>query len=99
MTPYLSCDPNDEDATPVAQELLSGLYSNLIAVWNVMFPPTLTKAQMEDRKIYNTHMFGQGNGGHEFNAVLTDTDCRSAANSCLRKRAMTSPTGVGSVLR
>lgn len=77
VTPYLSCDPNDEDATPVAQELLSGLYSNLIAVWNVMFPPTLTKAQMEDRKIYNTHMFGQGNGGHEFNAVLTDAERRA----------------------
>lgn len=74
VTPYINCIPGDEYADPLAQQIISGLYSNLIAVWNILFPPTLTKKQMEDRKIYNTHMFGQGNQGHEFNSVLTDTE-------------------------
>ncbi len=74
VTPYISCDPNDEYNDPLAQQILSGLFSNLIVTWNILFPPTLTKAQMEDRKIYNTILFSQGNEGHEFNAVLTDAE-------------------------
>ena len=27
---------------------------------------------MEERKIYDTHLHGQGNEGHEFTAVLSD---------------------------
>ena len=39
--------------------------------------PTLTNAQIEDRKIYNTRMHSQSNTGHEFTNVLTDAE-RSA---------------------
>lgn len=74
VSPYINCVPGDDEATPVAQEILSYLYSNLIVVWNLFFPPTITNAQIEDRKIYNTHMFGQGNEGHTFNSVLTDDE-------------------------
>ncbi len=71
VVPYLNCNPdNDED--PLVQQMLSVLYGNLIAVWNILYPPTLTREQMENRKIYNTHMYGQGNEGHEFTSVLTD---------------------------
>ena len=34
----------------------------------------VTTQQKEDRKIYNTHMYGQGNEWHELSAVLTDIE-------------------------
>src|SRR5690606_798697 len=33
VTPYISCDPNDEYNDPLAQKILSGLFSNLIVTW------------------------------------------------------------------
>jgi hypothetical protein len=39
-----------------------------------LFPPTITNAQIEERKIYNAYMYGQGNGGHAFTSVLTDSE-------------------------
>ena len=74
VSPYVSCDPDDAYQDPLAQQILSGLYSNLLLSWNILFPPILTNAQMEDRKNYNTRMFAQRNEGHEFNAVLTDAE-------------------------
>ncbi|NTX17041.1 hypothetical protein HUA76_40335 [Myxococcus sp. CA056] len=74
VSPYINCDPGDEFRTPLAQEIMAVLFSNLSASWNILFPPTRTRQQLEDRKIYNTHAFGQDNGGHEFNAVLTDPE-------------------------
>jgi endo-cleaving rubber dioxygenase len=74
VSPYINCDPNNEFEDPLAQQLLAGLYSNLILTWNILFPPTFTNQQEEDRKIFNTHMYGQGNEGHAFNAVLTDAE-------------------------
>ncbi|WP_434419869.1 hypothetical protein [Nannocystis pusilla] len=73
VTPYIDCTPGS-DNDPLAQLLLSTLYSNFIGVWNILYPPILTEEQMEERKIYNTHMHGQGNEGHEFTAVLTDDE-------------------------
>jgi endo-cleaving rubber dioxygenase len=32
---------------------------------------------LEKRKIYNTHLHSQGNGGHAFAAVLTDDERRA----------------------
>jgi len=72
IVPYLNCNPNNEDADPLAQRLLAGLYGNVIATWNLFYPPPLTRQMMENRKVYNTHMFAQGNEGHEFSRVLTD---------------------------
>lgn len=74
VSPYRTCDPNDEHATPLAQEILDGLFSNLILTWNIFFPPTITTQQMEDRKIFNTLLFSHGNEGHDFNNVLTDQE-------------------------
>ncbi|WNG48396.1 hypothetical protein F0U60_32935 [Archangium minus] len=74
VSPYINCAPGDEFRTPLAQEMMNVLFSNLIVSWNIFFPPTRTRQQLEDRKIYNTHAFGQDNGGHEFNAVLTDPE-------------------------
>jgi endo-cleaving rubber dioxygenase len=43
----------------------------------VLFPPTITNTDIERRKIYNAYMYGQGNGGHTFNSVLTDAERRA----------------------
>lgn len=74
VSPYINCQPGDEFTTPLAQEMMNVLFSNLALSWNILFPPTRTRQQLEDRKIYNTNAFGQDNGGHEFNSVLTDPE-------------------------
>lgn len=73
VSPYIDCVPGS-DNDPLLQLLLGTLYSNFIGVWNILYPPILTQEQMEERKIYNTHMHGQGNEGHEFTSVLTDKE-------------------------
>jgi len=74
VSPYVSCNPDDAYQDPLAQQILSGLYSNILLSWNILFPPILTNGQMEDRKNFNTRMFAQDNAGHEFNAVLSDAE-------------------------
>lgn len=71
---YLACDPNDDAVTSWFNQVLTGLYGNVILAWNVLFPPTLTNTDIENRKIYNTCMYGQGNRGHEFTSVLSDAE-------------------------
>lgn len=74
VSPYLRCDPDDHLLTSWYDDLLTGLYGNVIVAWNILFPPTITNSQIEERKIYNVYMYGQGNGGHTFNSVLTDNE-------------------------
>lgn len=73
-SPYLRCDPKDDLLLSWYDALLTNLYGNVILAWNVLFPPTLTNTDIENRKIFNAYMFGQGNGGHTFNSVLTDNE-------------------------
>jgi hypothetical protein len=75
--PYLECDPSDPNADPVLQLILGQVYSNVILAWNLTSLPPLTNEQIENRKIYNTGMWSQGNGGHEFTSVLTDQERRA----------------------
>jgi formylglycine-generating enzyme required for sulfatase activity len=78
VSPYVNCTPSDADQQdPLAEQILAQLYSNVLLAWNIFFPPPLTPTQMEDRKIFNTWMFAQGNEGHEFNAVLSDDERRA----------------------
>ena len=37
----------------------------------------LSDQQIENRKVYNTHLYSQGNQGHAFTAVLTDAERRA----------------------
>ena len=75
VSPYVNCNPSEEDQEdPLAEQIYGMLYSNVLLAWNIFFPPPLTPLQMEDRKIFNTWMFAQGNEGHEFNAVLSDAE-------------------------
>jgi endo-cleaving rubber dioxygenase len=71
---YWRCDPTDDQLLSWYDDLLKGLYANVALTWNILFPPTITNSDIEDRKIYNTNMFGQGNAGHTFNSVLTDAE-------------------------
>ncbi|PTU32445.1 rubber dioxygenase RoxB [Stenotrophobium rhamnosiphilum] len=71
-TPYIDCNP--ADAAPTIQDFLNLIYANGGLVWNLANLPILTNAQAEDRKIYNTRMYSQDNGGHEFTSVLTDQE-------------------------
>jgi len=59
---------------PLVQQILSGLYAHGGLLFNLSGLPILSDAQIEQRKIYNTHMYSQGNEGHEFTAVLTDQE-------------------------
>ena len=80
VTPYLQCDPQDPNATPFVESALDVLFANGSLAWNMLgtvMAPTLSNAQIEDRKIYNTRMYSQSNTGHEFTDVLTDKERRA----------------------
>jgi hypothetical protein len=74
--PYLSCNPRDE-AGNTLQDVLGLVYGNGGLAWNLLNVPILTDAQIEQRKIYNTHLYSQSNGGHAFTQVLTDVERRA----------------------
>jgi hypothetical protein len=77
VTPYLKCHPTDPNATPAIEAAFDLFYANGSLAWNMLsgiMAPTLTNAQIEDRKIYNTRMHSQSNNGHEFTDVLTDAE-------------------------
>jgi hypothetical protein len=74
VKPGFNCSTRNINTTPWPQQALEWLYSNLTGAWNVDFPPIVTTENMENRKIYNTHMYSQGNEGHEFTSVLTDDE-------------------------
>jgi len=76
-SPYLRCDPDDSLLMSWYDDVITGLYSNVILAWNVLFPPTISNTDIERRKIYNVHMYGHGNEGHEFTSVLTDAERRA----------------------
>ena len=56
------------------QYFLEWLYGSITGTWNLDFPFIFNTENMENRKIYNTHMYSQGNEGHEFTSVLTDEE-------------------------
>ena len=74
VIPGVNCVASDEDKTPWIQKFLAGIFSSITGTWNLLYPPMLNTQQIENRKIYNTHLYSQGNEGHEFTAVLTDQE-------------------------
>jgi endo-cleaving rubber dioxygenase len=75
--PLLACNPIAPDL-PTLQDLLGVLYSQVALLWNLPIDDLanvpFTDQQVENRKVYNTNMYSQGNQGHEFTAVLTDAE-------------------------
>jgi hypothetical protein len=72
-TPILDCNPDPEDGATV-QDALSLVWQSGGLAWNLLNPPILTDAQIEERKIYNTNYYSQDNAGHEFTSVLSDAE-------------------------
>ena len=75
-TPYLDCDPADQQADPTLAQTLDILNSSNPFFWYLGLQVN-SQQQLENRKIYNTHLYGQGNGGHAFTSVLTDPERRA----------------------
>ncbi|MDR3414542.1 MAG: hypothetical protein P4L83_00015, partial [Nevskia sp.] len=73
VTPYMDCNPKDPNAATVPQELIAILNASIGLSWNISVP-VFSEQQIQDRKIYNTHVFSQGNEGHAFTSVLTDAE-------------------------
>nr|WP_224364896.1 hypothetical protein [Hyalangium versicolor] len=70
--PFLPC--SDEYATA---DILFANISNLAANYNSLAyqsPPPITQKQIRSRMIFNSYLYGLGNGGHDFTQSLTDTE-------------------------
>lgn len=74
VLPGINCSTKNIYSTPPLQRLLRVIFSSFTGAWNLLFPATRTLEQMENRKIYNTLLYSQGNEGHKFSAVLTDEE-------------------------
>jgi hypothetical protein len=76
--PVVACNPADETQASPVQLLLGALYTQFGATWNLprLESMTMTKQDIENRKIFNTHLYSQGNQGHAFTSVLTDAQRR-----------------------
>ncbi|MFA5939676.1 MAG: hypothetical protein WC809_10020 [Sinimarinibacterium sp.] len=77
--PYLACDPNDAEQPSTAQLAIGLLYEQIGALWNLPRPAgvRMNQQDIENRKIFNTHLYSQGNQGHDFTAVLSDAERRA----------------------
>lgn len=72
-TPLLDCNPLLDDGATV-QDALSLVWGNGGLAWNLLNIPIMSDAQIEERKIYNTSYYSQGNSGHAFTSVLTEAE-------------------------
>jgi len=79
LTPYIECEPSDPTSNPLLQQMLSVIYANGGLAWNIpnLLMTPLSNAQIEERKIYNTRLYSQDNGGHAFTDVLNDGERRA----------------------
>lgn len=77
--PFIACNPVDESQPSPTQRLLGALYENVAIAWNFPRPEnlTMTRQDVENRKIFNTYLYSQGNEGHAFTAVLTNRERRA----------------------
>lgn len=75
-TPLVDCNPLLDDG-PTLQDGLSLLWANGGLAWNLLNVPIMSDEQIEERKIYNTYYYSQGNEGHEFTAVLSAAERRA----------------------
>ncbi|HET8705703.1 MAG TPA: hypothetical protein VFM46_05300, partial [Pseudomonadales bacterium] len=74
---YVSCDP--EKAPPAMTSLVEFLNSfpaSINTLGYQVLPPINRKA-VEARKIFNTHLFGKKNTGHDFTRALNDQERRA----------------------
>ncbi|WP_348675182.1 hypothetical protein [uncultured Abyssibacter sp.] len=77
VQPEFNCSIWNIEQTPYPQQALNSYYASITGAWNISYPPIVTQSDMENRKIMNTHLYSQGNAGHEFTSVLTDAERRA----------------------
>ncbi|HKY89405.1 MAG TPA: hypothetical protein VJM11_00135 [Nevskiaceae bacterium] len=77
--PYLACDPARPDEPSPVQHILGSIYTLVGLTWNLPRPESISMSRqdIENRKIYNTNLYSQGNEGHAFTSVLTDQERRA----------------------
>ncbi|AXQ27786.1 hypothetical protein D0B54_03460 [Solimonas sp. K1W22B-7] len=77
--PYLACNPISPNTPSPVQQILGNIYTLVGLTWNLPRPQglTMTRQDIENRKIYNSNLYSQGNQGHAFTAVLTDQERRA----------------------
>jgi hypothetical protein len=71
--PALDCSTAASESNPAADALRGGVYDDVWFTWNIA-PQPVDADSLEQRKIYNTNKYSQGNGGHTFTAVLSDPE-------------------------
>ena len=71
----LTCDLVPGVPNPI-QVLLNQIYTYVGATWNLPRYEGMngTQQDTENRKVFNTNLYSQGNGGHTFTSVLTDKE-------------------------
>ncbi|HEY0916765.1 MAG TPA: hypothetical protein VGE22_17960 [Solimonas sp.] len=74
--PYIACNPLNPEVPSPVQALLGEIYKLIGLTWNLPRPEGLlmTQQNVENRKVFNTNLYSQGNQGHAFTAVLTDAE-------------------------
>ena len=77
--PTSKCNLHNPEADPVLDKFMSKIYANLGLGWNIpnLLNAPITNKQVESRKIYNSRLYSQDNGGHTFADVLTDQERRA----------------------
>ena len=75
-TPGVDCSLSNPNGPAPDGGLLGSLYKNFWFLWNlpIQTAPPFTNQQIENRKVYNTLLYSQGNQGHAFTSVLTDQE-------------------------
>lgn len=74
--PYMSCEPEAPPQMAILMETFLGQLGSLNSLGYQTMPP-LGREGVEARKIFNTHLFGKRNTGHDFTRVLTDAERRA----------------------
>lgn len=71
-SPFLPCSPD-----MATEDIVFASIANVVASQNSLAyqsPPPITDKQIKSRMIFNTYLYGQGKGGHDFTQSLTDAE-------------------------
>lgn len=75
-------DPSNPTFLPCSEDMATidvvfASIANLVAQYNSLAyqsPPPITNKQIRSRMVFNSHLYGLGNQGHEFTRALTDDE-------------------------
>lgn len=75
----IDCDPANPGEQSTIQRFLSVFYEEVGLVWNLPRPAqfSMSRQDVENRKVYNTGLYSQSNQGHAFTKALSDSERRA----------------------